>query len=311
MGTDQPRRSGLTKNSERDEAIIGRLIPLLVFVVLFSWISAAAGEPETKDQTLHIACTRSLEGLARRLGAAADVPVEVSSHDTIHAIRQAAGLQADFALILGDLSPGARSLLSVKSHQPPVTIPVGWEVPRFVALQDSKIQSIPLAGFLDLLRVPQKNHGGISMSWSSALSPNEIKRRFLPAHEIESDIPEGFLKTSLEALTMKNVVEGTSEVGLVVSLNSDLPNLKTLPIEIPEGFIDPSPAMVENGHYPLATKINLISPKRLVDETTIRRVAEIILEATGQDAIRKAGYLPAESFNPLLILSGRVPAIHR
>ncbi|MCA9447550.1 MAG: hypothetical protein KC931_10565, partial [Candidatus Omnitrophica bacterium] len=80
MGTDQPRRSGLTKNSERDEAIFGRLIPLLVFVVLFSWISAAAGEPETKDQTLHIACTRSLEGLARRLGAAADVPVEVSSH---------------------------------------------------------------------------------------------------------------------------------------------------------------------------------------------------------------------------------------
>jgi len=173
------------------------------------------------------------------------------------------------------------------------------------------LNSVSRWDFLHWLREPDSELAPFESGLSCALSANDLRERFLEAVEREPFNPSGFRRTSLEALALMEVLDGNATAVWVFSPKRIPPRLQTLPVEVAEGFLDPDPAVVRHGYYPLASRIQLLSAGSDRADEKVRRFSRFVKRATGQAVLEREGYLSLGVSGPLSRLPGRVPAIDR
>lgn len=289
---------------------------LLLFAVVALAPCRAVGE---SARGLTLACDPALERLAVRFKAAFEGPMAITPMEPIQALRQAAAHQADFALTLGPLSPGERSLLRVRPASRPESMRIGWEAPRLLARTTAgataESTSLTYSEFLEFLKTGRPKPGSPLASLRSIRSAEEIRARFLLPHEIVPGELEGFAACPLEAAAMREVVDGSATAVLVFSFSANHPALSPASFIIEEKEVLPTVEAVRSGDYPLAREILLTSSRDYEPGSQPMAFTDWVFSATGQREVERAGFLPLDSDGakrPFRVRSpGRISPIDR
>jgi len=247
------------------------------------------------------------------LSVAAKIPVEVTVTESENAVRELAASEAGLAILLGDLSQGDRSFLGSFNKVPPREIPLGWEVPRFIARTGSGRGPIRWESFRQVLRGATAEAGVFDKGWTSARALEFLRPRFLVLgrDQVKGTSAIGFERTALEAMVLKKVLEEEAAIGLVFSLDLAHQGVETLPIEVAGEAILPDRESVEKGRYPLARKVQMIETRRMRPGDESLRFAEFVLSASGQATIERSGFLPVGESSLTFGLSSGVAPIDR
>lgn len=289
---------------------------LLLFALAALEPCRAVGE---SARGLTLAFDPALERLAVRFKAAFTEPMAITPMEPIQALRQAAAHQADFALTLGPLSPGERSLLRVRPGSRPESLRIGWEAPRLLARTTAGATeastTLAYSEFLEFLKTGQPKSAFLLASLRSIRSAEEIRARFLLPHEIAPGEVEGFSACLLEAAALKEVVDGSATAALVFSFSANHPALSPVAFIVEEKEILPTPEAVRSGDYPLAREILLTSSRDYEPGSQPMAFTEWVFSATGQTEIERSGLLPLNpegAKRPFRIQSpGRISPIDR
>lgn len=289
---------------------------LLLFALAALAPCRVVGESATG---ITLACDPALERLAVRFKASFAEPMAITPMEPIQALRQAAAHQADFALILGPLSPGERSLLRVRPGSRPESLRIGWEAPRLLARRTAgataEATTLRYSEFLEFLKTGRPQPASLLSSIRSIRSAEEIRTRFLLPHEIAPGEVEGFAACPLEAEAMKEVVDGSATAALVFSFSANHPDLSPASFIVDEKEIAPTADAVRKGDYPPAREILLTSSRDYEPESQSMAFTEWVFSAIGQKEIERAGLLPLDpdgAKRPFRIRSpGRISPVDR
>lgn len=286
-------------------------LPLFHFILLILFSPIGSAWASEKPSKLSVASDPNLVRLVERWSNASHIPIEITSRESIHAIREAAALKVDFALFPGEISPGERSLLSVRTETLPRILQVGWEVPRWIVNAKHPPLEVSWEDFQKVLDGKTSEGVFFPQGWVSSRSVRELRSLGLSERRgDQAEIPH-FKTLPLEALVLKEVIGGTSEAGLVFSLGIEHPEIRTARVVFEGEAILPEPDRVKRGEYPLARKLHLVTSQPLHPDAMRTRFAEFVLGATGQAVLEKAGFLPVGELRVPFGLAGRVTPIDR
>ncbi len=297
---------------ERESMKEGPLGPSFFLIVSLVFSITPLSPPTwAQSDPVRIACEPSLSKLVRKWSVSSSIPVVILGNESSPALREAAALNVDFAIILGEITQGEKSLLSVRTRSLPSIQPLGWEVPRFIAKTGTERDPVEWSTFKEVLRGATQEIGNFSHGWRSTGPSAALQSRFLPSHERERREVIGYKQLSLEALVLKEVMQGDAGLGLVYSLKTANPEVEVIPMEISGEIVLPEEEDIRKERYPLAQKIQMITCKGRNLAPSAAQFSEFVAHATGQAILEQAGYFPYGEPDPIKVLSGGVTPVDR